>query len=103
MAHPSAPQFSSSPSGDLRVPLAETAGRNGDPHADGKGPLRVSLMTRPNCAVNASHITDIASVAPERFSRLSLRRPSAHTPSRDVSPLGTGTRPMLGAVGGGIA
>jgi len=56
MAHPSAPQFSSSPSGDLRVPLAETAGRNGDPHADGKGPLRVSLMTRPNCAVNASHI-----------------------------------------------
>jgi hypothetical protein len=33
------PQFSSQPGGNLVVPLAETAGPNSDPDADGEAPL----------------------------------------------------------------
>jgi len=50
IAQPSAPQFSSSQGGHVRMPLTKTARRNANPNSDGKPPLgdrdHVARITR---------------------------------------------------------
>ena len=67
--------------------------------------LQLPLSVTPrHCRVNASPMTGYRGLTSGAFfCRLSLRRSSARTPGRDVSPPGTETRPMPGAVGRGTA